>query len=83
MFSIFRQLTCIKLSRYSNKPTQTCAQPPLISTSSWNLEGLFEYLDEAMNLESSFEVPPLQIILLLFYYLIICSLYVCCSLLYY
>ena len=39
--------------------TQTCAHPPSIYVSSLNLEDLDEYLDETMNLESSFkEIPP-------------------------
>ena len=52
-------LTCLKLYiTTGNTPTQTCAQPPPIFAISLNLAGLDEYLDEAMNLKSSFEEPP-------------------------
>ena len=51
--------TCLELYiTTTDPPTQTCARPPPISTSSFNLEALDEYLDQAMNLESSFEEPP-------------------------
>ena len=49
----------------NDRSTQTCAHPPLISTSSLNLKGLNEYLDETINLESSFEETPLPIYLIL------------------
>ena len=77
--------TCLELYITTTEtPTQTCAHPPPISASSLNLEGLDEYLDETMNLESSFEEPPTpQFIWLLFYYLMICSCHVRFSLLYF
>ena len=59
MFSLFTKLhnlTCIDLYvTTKDTPTQTYAQSPQIFTSSWNLDGMDEYLDETMNLESSFE----------------------------
>ena len=67
----------------ANTPTQTCVHSPPISSSSLNLEGLDEYLNETMNLETSFEDPHPQFIWLLFYYLMICSHHVCFSLFYY
>ena len=79
MFSMFEQLsnlTCLKLYITTvDRPTQTCAHPPPIFASSLNLECLDEYLDEAMNHESSFQEipPPLEFNWLLFYYLMICS----------
>jgi len=69
IFSMFEQiskLTCLQLYiTTADTPTQTCAHPPLISTSSLNLKGLNEYLDETINLESSFEETPLPIYLIL------------------
>ena len=69
MFSMFGQLsnlTCLELYiTIIDTPTQTCAHPPPISTSSLNLKGLNEYLDETINLESSFEETPLPIYLIL------------------
>ena len=63
MFSMFgkiSKLTCMKLYiMTADMPTQTCAHSPPISASSLNLKGLDKYVDEAMNLESSFEEPPL------------------------
>jgi len=62
MFSMFGQLsnlTCLELYiTIIDTPTQTRAHPPPISTSSLNLEGLDEYLNEVVNLESSFEENP-------------------------
>ena len=59
MFVEISKLTCLELYITTTEtPTQTCAHPPPISASSLNLEGLDEYLDETMNLESSFEEPP-------------------------
>ena len=57
MLSIFlSNLTCFELYLTTiDTPIQTCAQPPPMSTSFLNLEGFDEYLNEAMNLDSSFE----------------------------
>ena len=87
MFSMFieiSKLTCLELYiTTADTPTQTYAHPPPFFASSLNLEGLDEYLDETMNLESSFEeIPHPQFTQFLFYYLMICSCHVCFSLLY-
>ena len=72
IFSMFRKLSNLTyLELYIitvDIPIQTCAHPPLIFASSLNLEGLDEYLEEAMNLESSFEETPsiYLIVILLF-----------------
>ena len=60
MFADISKLTCLDLYiTIVDPPTQTCAHPPSIYVSSLNLEDLDEYLDETMNLESSFkEIPP-------------------------
>jgi len=62
MFSMFQKiskLTCLELYITTiDTPTQTCAHPSPISTNSLNLDGWDEYLDEVMNLESSFEETP-------------------------
>jgi len=60
MFAWISKLTCLELCIATpDTPTQTCAHPPSIYVSSLNLEDLDEYLDETMNLESSFkEIPP-------------------------
>ena len=56
MFTDISKLTCLELYiTTADTPTQPCAHPPPIFASSFNLEGFDEYLDEAMNLESSFE----------------------------
>ena len=55
IFGQLSNLTCLQLYlTTTDTPTQTCAQPPPIFASSLNLKGLNEYLDETMNLESSF-----------------------------
>lgn len=60
------QSTCVELYvTTKDTRTQTYAQLLPISTSFWNLEGLNEYLDEAINLKSSFEEKKSQIIWLL------------------
>jgi len=75
IFSMFRKLSNLTyLELYIitvDIPIQTCAHPPLIFASSLNLEGLDEYLEEAMNLESSFEETPsiYLIVILIFNYL--------------
>ena len=52
MYTKISKLTCLELYiTISYTPTQTCAHSPPISTSSLNLEGLDEYLDEIMNLD--------------------------------
>jgi len=61
-------LTCFELYITAiDTLTQTCVQPPPIYASSLNLEGLDEYLNEAMNLELSFEEPlfPIYLIVIL------------------
>jgi len=61
MFSMFTEISkliCLELYIIiTNTPTQTYAHPPSISTRSLKLEGLDEYIDEAMNLEWSFKDP--------------------------
>ena len=63
---------------YTNKCTFTTNFCKL-----FKLKDFDEYLDETMNLESSFEEKSHQIIWLLFYCLMICSCHICFSLLYY
>ena len=68
MFIEISKLTCLELYITTTEtPTQTCAHPPPISASSLNLEGLDEYLNEAMNIELSFEEPlsPIYLIFIL------------------
>ena len=59
MFCMFKKLfnlTCLELYIITVETlTQTCAHLPPYFASSLNLEGLDEYLNESMNLESSFE----------------------------
>ena len=71
MFSIFMKLsnlTCFELYiTAADTLARTCVQPPPIYASSLNLEGLDEYLNEAMNIELSFEEPlsPIYLIFIL------------------
>ena len=59
MFAKISKLTCLELYITTiDLPTQTCTHPPPISARSFNFDGLYEYLDQGMNLESSFEDPP-------------------------
>jgi len=57
MFVDISKLTCLELYiTTANPPTQTCVHPPPIYDNS------FEYIAQAMNLESSFEESPPQFI---------------------
>jgi len=69
MFSQLSNLTCLEFYiTTSNTPTQKISHPPPISANSLNLEGLDEYLHEAMNLELSFEEPlPIYLITILLF----------------
>ena len=62
MFCMFKKLfnlTCLELYIITVETlTQTCAHLPPYFASSLNLEGLDEYLNKKMNLESSFEENP-------------------------
>ena len=62
MFVDISKLTCLELYiTTANPPTQTCVHPPPIYDNS------FEYIAQAMNLESSFEEspPPIYLIIIL------------------